>query len=46
MELAIAKKNDHPSIIKIYETYENEKYYFILMEYCEGGELFNFVSNF
>jgi calcium-dependent protein kinase len=31
---------DHPHIIKFYETYKDNKYYHIVMEYCEGGELF------
>jgi len=31
---------DHPNIIRFYETYRDEKYYRIVMEYCNGGELF------
>ena len=31
---------DHPNIIKFYETYKDNKYYHIVMELCEGGELF------
>ena len=30
---------DHPNIIKYYETYNDEKYFHIVMEYCTGGEL-------
>lgn len=29
---------DHPNIVKYYETYEDEKYLYIVMEMCEGGE--------
>ena len=31
---------NHPNIIKFYEVYSDAKYYRIVMEYCEGGELF------
>ncbi len=31
---------DHPNIIRFYETYEDEMYIHFVMEYCEGGELF------
>lgn len=31
---------DHPSIIKFYETYRDATYFHIVMEYCEGGELY------
>ena len=32
---------DHPNIIKLYGTYEDEKYFHLIMELCEGGELFD-----
>lgn len=35
---------DHPNIIKFYETYRDEKYYRIVMEYCNGGELFEHLT--
>ena len=39
-ELLILMEVDHPNIIKFYETYRDKKYYHIVMEFCEGGELF------
>ena len=36
---------DHPNIIKFYETYRDDRYYRIVMEYCPGGELFEEISN-
>lgn len=33
---------DHPNIIKTYQISETPKY-FIIMEYCEGGELFDYI---
>ena len=40
-ELDILQTVDHPNIIKFYETYEDAKYFHIVMELCEGGELFD-----
>jgi len=31
----------HPNIIKMYEIYREDKYNYIVTEYCDGGELFN-----
>ena len=38
-ELNILKTLDHPNIIKFNEIYEDELYFYIVQEYCEGGEL-------
>lgn len=32
---------DHPNIIKLFETFEDEKNIYLVMELCEGGELFD-----
>ena len=42
-EMSILSKMDHSNVIKIYQIFEDEKNYFIIMEYCEGGELFNYI---
>ena len=34
---------DHPSIIKIYDTYEDNKYLHMVVELCKGGELYDHV---
>ena len=39
-ELQILLTVDHPNIIQFYETYRDQKYFHIVMEYCDGGELF------
>ena len=31
---------DHPSILKVYEFYEDARNFYIVTEMCLGGELF------
>merc|ERR1712203_1333126 len=40
-EIAIMKMMDHPSIIKLYETFEDHRNIYLVMELCIGGELFD-----
>ena len=42
-EIKILSMMDHPNIIKTYKISENSKNYYIIMEYCDGGELFNYI---
>ena len=42
-EIDILIKLDHPNIIKLYEVYENEDFIYIVMELCNGGELFDII---
>lgn len=37
----ILKQVDHPNIVKLYDIYEDEKYWFLVMELMMGGELFD-----
>lgn len=40
-EVQILRGLDHPNILKVLEFYQNEKYFFIVTEFLEGGELFD-----
>ena len=42
-EMKIIKQLNHQNIVKVYEIFENNEYYFIIMDYCEGGELFDYI---
>ena len=44
-EIDILKQLDHPNIIKLYEFFQDEKRYFLVTEYCSGGELFDKISD-
>ena len=39
-EIQVLAKLDHPNIVKYYETYDDDKNFSLVMELCEGGELF------
>ena len=43
-ETDLMKKLNHPNITKIFEMFEDEKYFMIIMEYINGGNLFSFVK--
>lgn len=40
-EINIMKMMDHPNIIKLYESFEDKKNIYLVMELCNGGELFD-----
>jgi len=41
MEIAIMKMMDHPNIIKLFENFEDHRNIYLVMELCNGGELFD-----
>lgn len=38
-EIDILKQVDHPNIVKLFDIYEDEKYFFLVMELMTGGEV-------
>ena len=40
-EINILRTMDHPNILKIFEFYISKHSYFIITEFCSGGELFH-----
>lgn len=48
-EIQIMKTLDHPNIIKLYEFFDitndlNEEYFVLITEYCENGDLLEFIQ--
>ncbi|OMJ70518.1 hypothetical protein SteCoe_31492 [Stentor coeruleus] len=43
-EIQILKTLHHPCIIKMFEYFEDEKRLYIVLEKCNGGELFDMIS--
>lgn len=43
-EVAILHSLDHPNIVKYYETYNDQKYIYLVMEYVTGTQLFEKIT--
>ena len=44
-EMKIITTLNHPNILKAYEIFEDETYYYIVMERPERGDLFNYICS-
>lgn len=44
-ELSILSTIDHPNVVKFFETYEDDHNYYLVMEYLEGGNIFERKEN-
>ena len=44
-EIEILRKISHPNITNVYEIFEDSKKYYIMMEYLQGGELFEAITS-
>ena len=42
-EIAVMKVVDHPNIVKLFEFFEDEENFYIITEYCGGGQLFEAI---
>lgn len=40
-DILILRQLSHPSIMKLYEFYQDEQNYYIISEFIKGGELFD-----
>lgn len=43
-EIHIMKHVDHPNIIKYYESFQDTKYIYIVMQICKGPEVFDLIA--
>jgi calcium-dependent protein kinase len=43
-EVNILKELDHPNIVRLYEMYQDETHYYLITEFCTGGELFDRIQ--
>ena len=44
-EIAIPMELDHPNIAKVYQVFQWKTSIGIVMQLCEGGDLFNYIKN-
>lgn len=43
-EFAVLKQLDHPHVLRIFEDFEDEENFYLLMEQCQGGDLGEYVK--
>ncbi|CAJ1394173.1 unnamed protein product [Effrenium voratum] len=43
-EFAVLKQLDHPHVLRIFEDFEDEEYFYLVMEQCRGGDLGQYVK--
>lgn len=43
-EVNILRKVEHPNVVKLFETFENDSQVFMVLELCEGGRLLDKVE--
>ena len=36
---------DHPNIVRYFETYDDNKYLYLVMDYVQGEEMFEKITN-
>jgi len=44
-EMNILRTLDHPNIIKLFELFQDNRNYYLITEYCSGGELFDRIKS-
>ena len=44
IEIDILKICQHPNIVNIYDVFETSNYIYIVMEYCDGGDLLSYIK--
>ena len=37
---------DHPNIVKLLEIFDDDLNYYLISEFCEGGELFDRIRKY
>ena len=40
-EMSILVHLDHPNIVKLQEVYEDDENFYLVNEFCSGGEMFD-----
>ena len=43
-EIRIMTNVDHPNICSYYETYDDKKFIYLVMELCTGGEIMEVIT--
>ena len=44
MEIDVLKMSQHPNIVSLIDLFENSDYYYIVLEYMQGKDLFDYIQ--
>ena len=44
-EIQIQSSLSHPNIVTMYHHFEDEASYYLILEFCQGGELFHYIKS-
>jgi serine/threonine protein kinase len=42
-EIEVLKMSQHPNIVALIDLFENSEYYYIVLEYMQGKDLFDYI---
>ena len=45
MEIRIMQELHHPGIVELHELLQDDNFYYVFMEFCSNGELFDYIVN-
>lgn len=45
-EINVMKRLRHPNVLRLLNLYNNKKYCYIVLQYCDGGEVFNKIIEY
>ncbi len=43
-EIDVLKMCQHTNIVRLIDVFENHKYFYIVLEYMEGGDMFDYLK--
>jgi serine/threonine protein kinase len=43
-EISLPMRLDHPNLVKLFEVFDYRGQYVLIMELCEGGDLFSYIK--
>ena len=43
-EIEVLKMSQHPNIVGLIDLFENSEFYYIVLEYMQGGDLFDYIQ--
>jgi calcium-dependent protein kinase len=45
VELGTMRQLDHPNIVKLFDIYDHEDEFIVIIELCKGGEVYSRIKN-